>query len=208
MRRSTRVFGIFAAIAALASAQDVQSPWRYRVELFASTGTGGFNNGNRSWGRGGDYGFGVGVRPFSGVLNALGFEVQTARLTDRKVVDSISTRSLDHRFIAVNALYHFLPNTRFQPYLLGGYGRVTANYDTTCTECVFDVDAVTGALTPRLMEEKIRARKGGITFGAGMKIGIHPRLWLRPEFFFLNTTTGKGWNFARYRFQIGAGVHF
>jgi opacity protein-like surface antigen len=208
MTRLARVFAGFAAIAALASAADEQTaPWHYRVELFGNAGAGRLNHGSRNWGRGADYGFGIGVRPFSGALNGLGFEVQTAKLTDEKG-SAVLSSSLDTRFVAVNALYHFRGRTRFQPYLLGGYGRITADYYTRCTECVFDVDPVTGALTPRLVEERTRAAKAGVTFGAGMKIAVHRRFSIRPELFLLDTTPGTGWNFGRFRFQVGAGLHF
>ncbi len=136
------------------------APWTYRVELNANAGAGGLLHGDRNWGRGADYGFSIGVRPF------------------------------------------------VQPYLAGGPGFIRADYSNRCELCVFDVDPITGDLLPRVIEGRTQANKLGLAFAAGVKFALHPRLSIRPELLLVDTTAGSGWNFLRYRFQIGAGFHF
>ncbi len=74
-----------------------------------------------------------------------------------------------------------------------GPGLIRADYSNRCELCVFDVDPLTGALQPRLIEGRTTANQLGLAFAAGMNIALHPRLSIRPE---------------RYRVQIGAGLHF
>jgi opacity protein-like surface antigen len=180
--------------------------WNYRVEVFGDVARGGFYNGHHNWGKGLDYGGGVGVRPFSGRLRGLGFEVRTARLaseSDSAVLPAKFRSSL----VAANGVYHFRGRSRAQAYVLGGVGVVSVAYSRSCYECVFNVDPATGKLTPIPWTEDIHATKAGINLGAGLKIAVHRRVSIRPEILFVDTTPGSGWNWAWLRVQMGIGFH-
>jgi opacity protein-like surface antigen len=185
------------------AAQD--RTWNYKVELFGDIAHSGFYNGDHKWGSGRDFGGGAGVRPFAGRLRGLGFEVRTGSVAED---DTARTTTLDARFVAANALYHFRGRTRVQPYVLGGIGVVRAHRFRFCGNCVATKDPVTGALTPLPYTEDIRATKQGVTAGAGIKVAVHRRVSIRPELFFVDTTPGRGWNWAWVRFQLGVGFHF
>jgi opacity protein-like surface antigen len=192
-------------------AQEPPAPeWQYKVEVFGNVANGRFYWGDQLWGSGVDYGVGAGVRPFSGGFHRLGFEVQAAQLKDS---GSFGSTQAPYRFSAtsvmVNVLYHFRNGAEFQPFVFGGLGQVRADYAYQCVDCVFDPDPVTGKLVSRGVEE-IRAKgtNAGVTYGAGLKIAVHPHLSIRSELLVVNTTPGSGWNWGWVRLQTGLGAHF
>jgi len=189
--------------------EQLPPDWRYRVEVFGTIAHGRFYHGDHVWGQGLDYGGGVGLRPFTGKLNRLGFEVQMARMNKSDELSAASSRSMDSRLIVANVLYHFRNGARTQPYVFGGLGHVKADYVHRCRDCVFDVDPVTGKLISRgVTESRSEGGKAGVAFGAGLKMAVHRRLSIRPELLLVDTTPGSGWNWEWVRLQIGLGVHF
>ena len=188
--------------------EQVAPEWPYKVEVFGTIAHGGFYNGRHVWGRGLDYGGGLGFRPFSGKLHRLGFEVQAARLKTSEATTVYPSLTMDSRLFMANAVCHFRDGTKAQPYVYGGLGRVDVDYYRRCVACVFDRDPVTGELVPRVTEENVSGSKLGVTLGAGLKIALHNHLSIRPELLFVNTTPGSGWNWGWVRLQIGLGAHF
>ncbi len=186
-----------------------ESAWPYKAEVFANVAHGRFYHGDHLWGKGLDYGGGVGFRPFSGKLRRLGFEVQATRLRKSEELSASVSQNLKSHLIMANALYHFRSDTKTQPYVFGGLGHVNVDYTYRCVDCVFDQDPITGELVSRgVTESRSKGSKLGVTLGAGMKIAVHRHLSIRPELLFVDTTPGSGFNWAWVRLQIGLGVHF
>ncbi|MBZ5582341.1 MAG: porin family protein [Acidobacteriia bacterium] len=207
--RSTPWFlfaALFFVLRAL-PAQDLADGWMYRIEVFGEIAHGSLYNGDSSWGKGVDFGGGAGVRPFSGRLRGLGFELRAGRLSDESAAGPSSSRLASH-FIAADALYHFRGRTRVQPYVLGGLGIVNAHYTRTCSACVFNMDPVTKQLTPIPYQSDVQDSKAGLTIGFGLKLAVHRHVSIRPEVLFVDTTPGKGPNWGWLRVQAGVGRHF
>jgi opacity protein-like surface antigen len=184
-----------------------QEAWKYKVELLGDVAHGWFYHGDHILGDGLDYGGGVGIRPFSGRLNGLGFEARTSHLSDSGSSPAISS-SLDSRLIAINALYHFRSGKNVQPFVLAGIGHVKKEDSYSCTECVYMPDPVTGELVSIPQYYHSKESKTGIVLGGGMKIALHRHLSIRPEIILADTTPGSGPNWTWFRCQIGVGVHF
>lgn len=192
------------------SAQEEQAqPWRYKAEIFGNIAHGRFYHGDNLWGKGADYGGGVGVRPFSGRLRGFGFELQLAHLNQGVLTSTGSSKQLDSRLLMGNVLYHFRSGARTQPYVFGGVGRVKVDYTHRCVDCVFDEDPITGELVSRgVTDSRAQAGKTGVTLGGGLKIAVQRHLSIRPELLLVDTTGGSGWNWGWVRLQIGLGLHF
>jgi len=212
MLRMKRTFGILltaGGLAIAANAQDEAPAWQYKVEAFGNIAHGRFYNGDHVWGKGLDYGGGIGVRPFPGWLHRLGFEFQMARLSKAEQNNPSVSQDLSSRLLMANAVYHFRDGERVQPFVFGGLGHVTVDYTSRCKDCVFDVDPVTGKLVSRgLIESITKGSKTGVTLGAGLKIALNKHLSVRPELLFVDTTPGSGANWGWVRLQIGLGAHF
>jgi len=211
MFRSAR-FVVFIGLTGLLAPLSAQSQpvgaWRYTVEVFGNIGHGGFYHGDSKWGTGRDYGGGIGIRPFAGSLQAIGFELQVADLATEWVQEGGAwSKDLASRLVSGHVLYHFRSPSRVQPYLFGGLGRVKANYTFYCENCVYDVDPVTSELVPGIQEERVEATKTGVSIGGGLKIAIQRHVSIRPEFLLMDTTIGSGWNWSWLRVQIGIGLH-
>ncbi len=181
--------------------------WNYRVEFFGDVAHGSFRNGSRTWGSGLDLGGGVGVRPFSGRLRGLGFEARFAHVAEEKGNPATLATNLEAKMIAVNALYHFRGRTRVQPFVYGGLGVPMVKYWSVCNTCVYTAPPSQGGVAiPQ--RSNVTTKKAGLNLGAGVKIGVSKWFSVRPEFSYLNTTPGAGWNFSWLRFQLGLGLHF
>ena len=196
-------------LANCASVQDGPPAWQYKVEAFGNIAHGRFYNGSHVWGKGLDYGGGVGIRPFSGWLHRFGFEFQLAHLKKAGDISARSSQDLSARLLMANVIFHFRNGEKTQPFVSGGLGHVTVDYTSRCTDCVFDVDPVTGKLVSRgVTVSHTQEGKTGVTFGAGLKIAPIKHLSVRPELLFVDTTPGSGPNWGWVRVQIGLGVHF
>jgi opacity protein-like surface antigen len=223
MNKRTRFLSICMAACGLAAplwAQD--SPvkdWSYRVEVFGSFGNAGLYNGDNLWGRGLDYGGGIGVRPFSGWLKRIGFEFEGSQLSKSSIRNATTvyqnqtlngaiSQKLDARLLQGTVLYHFRSGMRVQPFASIGIGHIKANYSRNCSSCVFDVEPGTGKLIPRQSESGYEGSKAGITIGAGLKIAINRHLSIRSQVQLADTTAGSGINLSWPRLQLGLGVHF
>jgi opacity protein-like surface antigen len=209
----TRTLGIVLAVAWLScptKAQEQPAPdWQYKVEVFGNIAHGRFYHGAHVWGKGLDYGGGVGVRPFNGWLRRLGFEVQMARMKKSEELSAAQSQSLSSRLVMANALYHFHSGTKAQPYVFVGLGHVKADHVRLCRDCILDWDPVTGKPVSRgVTEWRNEGSKMGVTTGVGLKIAVHRHLSIRPELLLVNTTPGSGWNWGWVRLQIGLGAHF
>ncbi len=181
--------------------------WSYRFEVFAEVAHGSFYHGDSNWGKGLDLGGGIGIRPFSGGLQGLGFELRAARLSSDAAAAAGSS-TLASRLVTIDAVLHFRSDSRVQPYMLGGLGFIRARYTRDCSGCVFNLDPVTQQLTPIPFRSEAHGAKAGLTMGGGLKIAVHPHISLRPEILLVTTTPGEGWNWGWLRAQIGVGCHF
>jgi opacity protein-like surface antigen len=132
-----------------------------------------------------------------------------ARLKKADPITARSSQDLSARLVMGNVLFHFRNGEKTQPFVFGGVGHVSVDYTSRCTDCVFDVDPVTGKLVSRgVTESHTQAGKTGLTFGAGLKIAPIKYLSVRPELLLVDTTPGSGPNWGWLRIQIGLGVHF
>ena len=195
------------AFETLAQARQAKS-WNYKVELFGNVGYGKFYLGDTTWGKGLDYGGGIGVRPFSRRLHGLGFELQLAHIADKRSPSPDIASRLSASMVSGNVLYHFLGHNMTQPYLLFGLANVKAKYSYSCGACIFNQDPETGQLIPIPYKWETDGSKLGINLGAGLKIAITRHFSIRPEFLLTDTTAGQGWNWDWLKVQISAGVHF
>lgn len=212
MHRARGICCILLAAAWLANclnAQDEPPAWQYKVEAFGNIAHGRFYTGSHVLGKGLDYGGGVGIRPFSGWLHRLGFEFQLARLKKAQQLGAQSSQDLRSRLAMANVVFHFRNGERTQPFVFGGLGHVAVDYTHRCTDCVFDVDPVTGNLVSRgVTESRTQDSKTGVAFGAGLKIAPARHLSIRPELLLVDTTPGSGANWGWLRLQLGLGLHF
>lgn len=193
--------GVLLCLTANAFAADEQAaPWQYRMEFFASLGHGRAGSGRGSWGSGPDFGGGIGLRPFSGWGRVLGIEAQVNTLSSERT--GVISENLDSFLVAGNGMYHFLSQRRAQPYLSAGLGYLKADYVRTCTACVFDVDPVTGEMTPIVQQQVIRSRRAVFTVAGGIKIAVHRHFWIRPEIL------GSGGDKSFIRYRLCLGIHF
>ena len=111
-----------AGLANCLNAQDQAPAWQYKVEAFGNIAHGRFYNGSHVWGKGLDYGGGVGIRPFSGWLHRLGFEFQMARLRKAEQLSAQSSQDLSSRLAMANVVFHFRNGERTQPLCSAGSG--------------------------------------------------------------------------------------
>ena len=194
-------FFCLVLVGARAFGQDQASrEWKYRGEAFGSFGYGRFYNGDDHLGNGLDLGAGFGVRPFSGALGGLGFEMMYNSLSFTNEWGSDYQYKGDMRSLTGSALYHF-GRSRTQFYVVGGIGALEADYTYR-----------NGYLNSIINDPGYVARSNGtklaINFGAGFKARIWSGLALRPEIRFYDTTIGTGYNWSHVRLSIGIGCHF
>ena len=198
--------GCGLALPAAAQPPD-DGAWRYHAEVFAEIAHGSLINGAANWGSGADVGGGFALRPFPGPLSGLGFEFRAAHL-GKDSAGAVTSASLDARLLSAGVVYNFRGGSRVQPYVFGGPGWVTASYSTSCDACVMTKDPVSGQLSNVPYHWQTKATKIGVAGAFGVKIALHRRIWIRPEFLLVDTTAGVGWNWMWIRFQLGAGIHF
>jgi len=168
--------------------------WIYRGEIFGSFGWAAFYHGKHREFSGLYAAAGIGVRPFHGVLSGLGFEGRISYLGS-----SVETSS-DILVFSGCALYHF-SRSRVQPFVLGGMGALQG-------ERTVIVDIGPG---PEFFEQERYQEnwnKIGFEFGGGVKIAITEKLGLRPEFRFLDTTPGEGYNLGIPQLNITLSYHW
>jgi opacity protein-like surface antigen len=179
------------------------------VEVFGNLANGRLYHGDSLWGSGPDWGVGAEVRPLSGWLDRLGFEIQVIRLKDIGSRNSQVSHGLSATLVVADARYHFRGRSRIQPYLFGGLGHISADYTYSCTDCVFDRDPVTNRLVSRGVQEwRDTGSKNGFAFGAGLKMAVRRHVSIRPELLLADTTPGSGYNWGWVQVQIGLGVRF
>jgi opacity protein-like surface antigen len=202
---------MFVAGAPASPAAQNQQPsaWTYTVEVVGNVAHGRLYLGDNLWGSGTDWGVGAEVRPLSGWLDRLGFEIQVVRLEDSGSLGSQVSHRLSATLVVADARYHFRGHARVQPYLFGGLGHVSADYTYSCTDCVFDRDPATGGLVSRgVQESRDKGSKNGFAFGAGLELAARRHVSIRPELLFADTTPGSGYNWGWVQMQIGLGVRF
>jgi hypothetical protein len=187
-----------------ASAQEKANPWRYRAEISGSIGGGSVYNGDHLLGQGLDYGGSVSVRPFSGVLRRLSIDLQMAGLSG----DQLPRETFRSRLTAVSAAWHFRPDSRVQPYVFGGFGRMHARYSFSCDTCVYEIEPGTGRSIPVPYYWEMEGTKNGLVLGSGVRIGLLHHLSFRPELTFMDTTPGNGPNWSWLRFAAVFGFNF
>jgi opacity protein-like surface antigen len=185
-----------------ASAQEKENPWKYRVEVTGHIGGGSAYNGDHLLGKGLDYGGGFSARPFSGVLRRLSLDLQMARLDG----DQPPQQTFRSRLTAVNAAWHFRPDSRFQPYVLGGFGHMHAKYSFSCDTCVYEV--IRGGLAPIPYYWETEGAKNGLVLGGGVRFGLLRHLSFRPEVMMMDTTPGSGPNWTWLRVSAALGFNF
>ena len=194
-KRGVLCFALLVTISSLTVMADDQASneWKYRGEIFGGVGFGRFNHGNSHLGSGMDLGAGFGIRPFTGALSGLGFEILANGLAFRKEWSGGEFYNDGSTFtVSGSALYHF-GRSGAQFYLLGGLGALTGDY-------VF--------VSPYSGTEEHKSTKMAICLGAGVKARITPNLALRPEFRLFDTTIGTGYNWLYLRFSVALAYHF
>jgi hypothetical protein len=117
-------------------------------------------------------------------------------------------QTFQSRLMAVNAAWHFRPDSRVQPYVFGGIGRMHADYSRSCDTCVFQVEPGTGRLTPVPELWVTEGTKNGLILGGGIRIGLLRHLSLRPEAMMIDTTPGRGYNWSWLRISAALGFNF
>ena len=191
--------GIFGSSTGLA--QDSGSDeWKYKTEVFGGAGHGRFLHGDNNLGSGVDLGGGFALRPFSGALHGLGFEIMFNGLGFNQSWSQGYSYNGKMHAITGNILYHF-GRSRTQFYFVGGLGGLQADY------------AFINPYTRDLVDdphytEISKGTKIAINLGAGVKYRIISGLALRPEFRMFDTTMGKGYNWTYLRLSIALGYHF
>lgn len=179
------------------------------MEVVGNVANGRLHLGDSLWGSGGDWGVGAELRPLSGWLDRLGFEIQVVRLHDTESPSSQVSQRLNATLVVADARYHFRGHARIQPYLFAGLGHVSADYTYSCTDCVFDRDPVTNVLTSRgVQESRDKGSKNGFAFGTGLELAVRRHVSIRPELLLADTTPGSGYNWSWVQVQIGLGVRF
>lgn len=179
--------------------------WTYQGELFGSIGWGRFYHGDDLLGSGLEFGGGIGFRPFRGVLRGLGFEVHVKQLQHE--IQQSPNHSTDGKALTLlgQVLYHFSDST-VQPYVIGGIGLLKANYTQTGYSEWYDLPG--WDYHEEHWTETVDASKMAITFGAGIKAAVNPKLSLRPEISLIDTTPGSGYNWGSFRVSLGVGYHW
>lgn len=157
-----------------------------------------------------ELGAAVGVRPFKGV-RGLGVEVGFA--TVREPRDQSAPNFSDDmtaREFSLRGTYHFgRGDSGTRAYAFGGVAIIAVDYESTCVDCVFDIDPVTGRLVSRgTITERIESTKAGYTAGAGVDMRLGRALFLRTEGSLSDTTPGSGWNWGWGALRLGLGYRF
>ncbi len=200
-RRCLRILVCIIWAAALIAVVYGQEPnkWNYRGEVLGQVGWGRFYHGDHQIGSGTEWGGGLGVKPFSGKLRRLGFEVQANRLD---LAYERGTNVNDGQATAVvgSVLYHF-SDSAIQPYVAGGLGVLKANYTQ-----VIKGGAVLGSTEDYV--ETVNAEKMLLNIGGGIKARLVRGLAIRPEIRLYDTTIGKGYNWASIRLSVGLGYYW
>jgi hypothetical protein len=182
-------------------AQDTSATgWQYKGEVFGSAGWGRFFHGDNNLGSGLDLGGGIGIRPFSGSLRGLGFEVLLNGLNFSNAWGDGYSYDGTMRAVTGNVVYH-LSRSRTQPYLVGGLGILRADY-------TYINGYVGNVLDYPDYRWDYRGNKMTINLGVGVKARVTQHLSIRPEFRMFDTTIGKGYNWLSVRLSIGLGYHF
>jgi len=191
------IIWVIAVIAAVYGQE--QKTWTYKGEVMGQVGWGGFYHGDSKIGDGTEWGGSFGLKPFSGKLQRLGFEIQANRLD---VAYERGSNINDGQVTSVvgNVLYHF-SNSPIQPYVAGGLGVLKASY----TERIIG-GAVLGSNEDYV--STVDAQKMLLNIGAGVKARLVRGLAIRPEIRFYNTTIGSGYNFGSIRLSVGLGYYW
>jgi len=209
MRRVTWLFVVlfflcFSLSAVQAADTSDNEKWKYKGEVFGAVGYGRFSHGNNSYGKGLQVEGGVGVRPFSGALDGLGFEFKIVHQNfKRETSPDHSTEGHFNAFIG-SAHYHF-GDSKVQPYLGGGIGVLKADYTQRILSDWYD-EEMNHYIENRVYT--VNESKMVIRVAGGLKIALTQNFSLRPEFQILDTTAGEGYNWSNIGFTLAAGVHF
>ena len=150
------------------------------------------------------------TRPFRGV-RGLGVEFGFATVREPRDPSAPSfSDDMTAREFALRGTYHFgRGHWGGRPYVFGGLAIIAVDYESTCVDCVFDIDPVTGRLVSRgTITERIESRKAGYTAGAGVDVRLSRTLFLRTEGSLSDTTPGSGWNWGWGALRLGLGYRF
>ena len=214
MKRALFIVFSLALIPSIAPAQqsvDRQNEkWNYQGEVFASIGWGRLWHGDDSLGGGLDLGGGFGLRPFSGRLQGLGFELQFSRLHHEAQHTATHSTSGNALTVTGNILYHF-GSSRVQPYVAGGIGALRADhvregYSEWYTGDPDDPDSWTYHV--EYWSYRVKGTKMAIKIGGGLKAAITPRMSIRPELCILDTTIGRGYNWSSLKLFVALSYHW
>jgi|GEM_PF-6266516 len=191
-------FLLLALACGMVNGQDGNN-WDYKGEVVGQIGWGRFYHGDGLVGSGSEWGGALGVKPFSGKLRRLGFEIHADRLSVGYELGNNSNQG-NVATVVGNVLYHF-SDSGVQPYLAGGFGVLRADY----TQLIRG-GAVLGSTEDYVF--KVDANEMVMNIGAGVKARIVRGLAVRPEVRFYNTTMGSGYNFGSIRLSLGIGYYW
>lgn len=181
-----------------------------RAMVIGHVGVAGAGSGKTVTGEGLEVGVAASVRPF-GAIPRLAVEAGVWALRDpRQDVTPSSSAEMSAQQVAVRAAYSFRRSeARLRPYLFGGLAVIHVDYESQCTDCVFDVDPATGRFVSRgTVTERIADTSAGFTLGTGMDIRWSRRVSLRPELSSSSTTPGSGWNWGWAALRVGVAYRF
>ncbi len=189
---------LLAAMSGMANGQDGNT-WDYKGEVVGQMGWGRFYHGDGLVGSGAEWGGALGVKPFSGKLRRLGFEVHADRLSIGYELGN-NLNEGDVTTVVGNVLYHF-SDSSVQPYVAGGLGVLRADY----TELIKG-GAVLGSTEDYVF--RVDTNEMVLNIAAGVKARLVRGLAVRPEVRFYNTTMGSGYNFGSIRLSLGIGYYW
>ena len=196
---------LLAAIAPLLTSSAWAQNYAYKGEVFGSAAYGRlFRIEDVPQGGGANFGGGVGLR----LDSKTGIEMEFNRMVSLKLRPApcptlecdgsalVGVRSAV--LFSANGLYHFSVS-RVQPYVVGGIGVLH-------TERADSIGVGSGT---RLTISQTEHRDNGlsVSFGAGLKVFLTPKVSLRPEFR-LYTDVKSRENLNIFRTSIGLGYHW
>lgn len=193
LKRLSVVVVWLMTVATIAAAPPSSSgqEWKYKGQVVGGGGYGAFFHGEHKQFDGGTLFGGVAVRPFRGALSGLGFSGRYTRLVSNdELIDDVS-------IFSATVEYHF-GNGRFQPFVLGGIGAVSSERTV-----VISYGDEFGIYDESRYREDIQ--KVGLELGAGVKAAIGDRWFVQPEFRYVDTTPGSGFNLGIPLIQVGVG---
>lgn len=197
--RSVLISWVLGATLMVAAHAQERNTWKYKGEIQGQFGWGGLYHGDHKIGSGVEWGGGFGVKPFSGKLRRLGFDVQANSL-DLGYQRGNNLNDGQATAVVGSVLYHF-SDSSVQPYVTGGLGVLKTDYRQ-----VIKGGAVVGSNED--YSSQVRADKMLLNVGAGMKVRVARGLAVRPEIRLYDTTIGTGYNFSSVRLSVGVGYYW